>query len=568
VRFRLRQIDLTADGREIVRESLVEKPALTIGRAAENDLHLPDLAIELHHATMTAAGTDHVEVRAAGTLGFGLDGAAVSEATIDCRSGAELRFGGYRVTVSRDADGAVLLGVRRPAEGKPGGAEQRRTSSPGALLPGKRTLSWIAAVLILGLFLAWPVSSHLGLGRDPQATVRGDRSWSPGKLSTAHHALEQKCESCHVNSFESVRDTACLTCHQAIHDHADPARVALARSAGGVGERLLRGVAHAFGKPGPGACVDCHREHEGAGPMPAPRQAFCTDCHGTLKERLPATALGDAGDFGREHPQFTPAVVADPAAGKLTAVSLDGQPRENSGLAFPHKLHLDPRGGVTRMAASIGAEQGYGAGGLQCKDCHRPTEDGVRFQPITMAGDCESCHSLAYDTVGGTVRRLKHGDVGQMVADLTVADLRRRPMTDRRRPGDYAPGRPYHANFGAAPNAGVIGKALSRDGVCGECHTPTVRDGRPAVMPVVLASRYMMQGWFDHKAHAQQSCTSCHAAQTSATSSDVLLPGIAQCRTCHLGEDSQSAPVPSGCAMCHTYHPTQGVPRQVPREKT
>jgi predicted CXXCH cytochrome family protein len=81
-------------------------------------------------------------------------------------------------------------------------------------------------------------------------------------------------------------------------------------------------------------------------------------------------------------------------------------------------------------------------------------------------------------------------------------------------------------------------------------------------MPVTLVSRYMPQGWFDHKAHAQEKCTSCHKAGASSSSSDVLLPGIAQCRTCHLGEDAHSAPVPSGCTMCHTYHPGQAVTRR------
>jgi hypothetical protein len=302
--------------------------------------------------------------------------------------------------------------------------------------------------------------------------------------------------------------------------------------------------------------------------MAQPAQQFCADCHGVLKQQLPTTGLANASDFGRQHPQFTPAVVTDPLTRKLTPVSLDGHPRESNGLTFAHKVHLDPRGGVARMAASMGGAGGYGSDGLQCKDCHRPSEDDVRFQPVNMARDCESCHSLAYDTVGGTVRRLKHGDVGQMIADLSVADLRRDPATMRDRPGDYAPGGRYYSNFGPPANGAVIRAALSRDGVCGECHTPTIKDGRPAVVPVTLVSRYMGQGWFDHKAHAQQTCVSCHAAPGSATSSDVLLPGIAQCRTCHLGEGATSGAVPSTCAMCHTFHPTQGVPRRVPRDKT
>src|SRR3546814_7588755 len=48
--FLVRQISLTADGREIVRAAMIAKPQLSLGRAAESDIHLPDLALEPDHA--------------------------------------------------------------------------------------------------------------------------------------------------------------------------------------------------------------------------------------------------------------------------------------------------------------------------------------------------------------------------------------------------------------------------------------------------------------------------------------------------------------------------------------
>jgi hypothetical protein len=332
---------------------------------------------------------------------------------------------------------------------------------------------------------------------------------------------------------------------------------------------MLWAVAHVFGKPGPGACTDCHIEHQGATRMAPPAQQFCADCHGSLKDRLTDTRLGNAGDFGKLHPQFTPGIVLDPFVGKQVPVSLDANPRENSGLAFPHKLHLDPLGGVARMAASIGAAKGYGRAGLQCANCHHATEDGVRFQPISMERDCEACHSLAYDKVDGIVRTLHHGDVDQMIADLSTSGYNPPVAPDRRAPGQFAPGGNYHISF-APPRytSATFQQALSRGGVCGECHTPTMRNGKPGVVPVTLPSRYMADGWFNHKAHAQEKCSSCHAAEKSTTSADVLLPKIAECRTCHLGEDDHKAKVPSGCAMCHAYHPTPGAPRGLKRDKT
>jgi hypothetical protein len=567
--FRLRTIDVTADGRQIVRDRDIAATVLTVGRAAENDIHLPDLAVDPNHARLTLSD-GRITAEALGTLGFGLDGVSSRTATIDPARGAELRFGSYNLTLSRDADGAALITIAQSAsQDQAAATDEKRGFSLGGVVPGKRAMAWLSGVLILLAFLAIPVVTNLRHQADPTAKIHGDKAWSAGALSLAHHGLEDKCESCHVKPFEAVRDETCIACHKTVHDHASPARLAMARGGEAFGARMLSAVAHAFGKPGPGACSDCHTEHEGPTRMAAPRQQFCADCHGTLKERLTDTRLGDAADFGHRHPQFTPAVVTDPLAGKVTPISLDANPRENSGLTFPHKLHLDPLGGAARMAASIGREKGYGRAGMQCANCHRPTEDGVRFQPITMERDCESCHSLAYDKVGPTVRRLRHGDVDQMIADLSAAGPHPPLAADRARPGQFAQGGNYHINFTPSRyTSATFQQALSRDGVCGECHTPTMQGGKPGITPVTLVSRYMADGWFNHKAHAQENCTSCHAAEKSTTSSDLLLPKLAQCRTCHLGEDAPKAPVPSGCAMCHGYHPTQSAPRGVKQSKT
>ena len=566
--FRLRQIELTADGREIVRDREVAAPEVAVGRAADNAIHLPDLAVEPNHAVIARLDDDHIAVTSLGTLGFGLDGRVTRAATVDCRAGAELRFGGFRITVSQASDGAALLTIRQIAEKGILAADfdEKRSFSLVGLLPGKRKVSWLAALLILAIFLALPIASHRMREADARSPVIGDASWRPGKLSLAHHGLEDRCEACHVKAFVSVRNETCAGCHKDAHDHAPTTRLAGARADPPLGESFLQFVALGFGKPGPGACVDCHSEHEGAGRMAAPQQQFCADCHGSLGERLRDTKLGNAGDFGKLHPQFAARIVTDPATRRLSRVSLDARPRENSGLAFSHQLHLDPMGGAARMAASIGSERGYGKG-LACKDCHRPGEDAVRFKPVDMERDCEGCHSLAYDKVGTTFRTLKHGDVDQMIADLRAADFSPTLVSGRRRPGDYAAGGSYYADF-AAPfsGEGLIRRALSRDGVCGECHTPAMRGGKPGVMPVTLVTRYMAHGWFDHKPHAQEKCGTCHAAEKSRFASDLLLPGIATCRTCHLGEDSRKADVPSSCAMCHSYHPGAGAPRN-PRSK-
>ncbi len=563
--FRIRQIEFTADGRQITRDRDIATAELTLGRAAENDIHIADLALDARHARLTLEPDGRVAVQAVGTLGFTLDGSSTSYASIDPASGAELGFGSYRLSVSREADGAVLLTQQRieAATGEGAGFDPKRSFTLAGVMPSKRTLSWLLAALILGLFLAIPITGNLNRSSDPRIRTISDSSWSPGPLSASHHGLEDSCRSCHVKPFESVRDSSCLTCHKTTHDHAVPNRLAGARATPPLGERVLQAVAHGFGKPGPGACTDCHTEHEGPAQMEPARQKFCADCHGALNERLADTKLGNASDFGTLHPQFTPRIVTDAQTRKLTAVSLDTRPREDNGLIFAHKLHLDPRGGTARMAMNLGKQADYGKS-LTCSNCHRPTEDGVRFQPVNMERDCESCHSLAFDKVGTTFRTLRHGDIDQMVADLSASDNGVEPIvTSRRRPGNFASGGTYYANF-AVPNVGLssVQRALSRGGVCGECHTAKPEGGKPGVVPVTQVSRFMAGGWFDHKPHAQEKCSTCHAAEGSASSADLLLPDVKQCRTCHLGEESRKADVPSGCAMCHAYHPSPLAPRQ------
>lgn len=603
--FLIRQISHTADGREIVRQSVLPKPQLTVGRAAGNDIHLQDLSVTPDHARIEQIDARRVRVRATGTLGFSVDGRNVTNADIDAVAGAELRFGGHRITISHADGDEIILSVQRVDAVSDASAEkdEARVFSLAGLLPGRRSMAWAFAISILIGFLAIPIFSYLNRPaqdtrniyavkgeRQAQITqtsltkgdrVSGDGAWSPGPLSQAHHALEGKCESCHVKAFVSVQDSACQTCHNPaeVHEHAPAARIAMARAAPGFGGRILAGFASAFGKPGAGACVDCHTEHEGAGPMQPTAQAFCTDCHGSMDKRLKDTKLGNAGDFGTSHPQFQPAVMtAPPGMGmkypRFERVSLDAKPLDNGGLKFPHDVHLAKSGGVARMARTLTGQKDYGDA-LACADCHRPTADGVRFLPVDMETDCQACHSLGFESIGGTVRTLRHGEPAQVSADLRAyyrSTGPARPLAlggmTRRLPGDYAATKVNAAYVRAAAtrpgNAeAAIRAVFSKGGACYDCHvvTPPGAAGNAnwQVMPVHQSMRYMMNGWFDHAAHKTESCESCHAAPKSSKSSDLLLPGISTCRECHGGEKAK-ADVPSGCALCHSYHVGDGAP--------
>ncbi|KLI64496.1 cytochrome c3 family protein [Aurantiacibacter marinus] len=561
----IRSIDVTSGGREIVREREAETDKLTIGRASENTIHLPDLAIEQQHIIITPGLKDTLDVRAAGTLGFTLDGVATEHAVIDPAKGGEIGLGAYRLQFSRDDQGRAVI-TQRKVEASTGAARDRLAGfGLSGTLPGKRAMAWAGALAVLIAFLAVPIYSHMNRptggdpGDGPGATIM-DASWSTGSLSSAHHSLEDSCEACHVEPFVAVRDETCVSCHEGLGDHAEPRRLVTGMPEFSGGEAVLWDIAQAFNKPGPGACTDCHTEHEGAGRMEPTSEQFCADCHDTLDRRLTDTALGNARDFGTLHPQFQ-ALVRPARGAEEERSELAAGLRDFNGLKFPHDEHLSTTNGVARMAMRLDGEV------LDCASCHTPTADGVRFLPVDMETSCESCHSLVYDQVGSTFRSLSHGDLDQVEADLRAADRApRRPVASgRRRPGQYAEGGIYYGNFSRV-SVPSIRNAMSDEGICGECHyRDTSATGALAVHPVTQRDRYFQHGWFDHDSHTQEECSTCHAADTSDSASDLLLPDLESCRDCHLGETALEADVPSSCAMCHSYHPRDGAAAAPPQ---
>src|SRR3546814_7334821 len=71
---------------------------------------------------------------------------------------------------------------------------------------------------ILVGFLAVPIWSYAGRPADDTRniyTVVGDKSWSSGPLSQAHHALEGRCETCHQKALDrkSTRRTPVTNAH-------------------------------------------------------------------------------------------------------------------------------------------------------------------------------------------------------------------------------------------------------------------------------------------------------------------------------------------------------------------
>jgi hypothetical protein len=582
--FIVRQISRTAEGREIIRARSFDQAEISIGRGTDCDIHLPDLQVTLHHAAIRRATGGRVEIVATAGLPFEVDGRSTSRAEIDTAVGATVRVGGHLLEIANGAaERADAIVTVRRVEAETSEEDGERVFTVAHVLPGKRAMAWTLALLVLAVFLAWPIWSVYSSRAEAQAepirpiAFHPDETWSSGKLSLVHANLENNCQACHKDPFVSVTNESCVACHDKVHDHADPRRLAAAKASPGIAGSVQLAAQGVFGIP-EGRCVECHTEHEGATAMPVTQQRFCSDCHGGLDKKLSDTKILNASDFGTDHPQFRPAIMSNPEGPQpvVQRVSLDARPLEDNGLKFPHRMHLSKVNGVAQMARTFNGEHGFGKA-LVCSNCHVPDESGSRFKPITMEQNCAMCHSLAFDRIGGTVRTLRHGDPDQVIADLRAFYRSTGPLrpinfggVDRRRPGDFAAQR-TNSNFAyaAATRGGraeaAIRSVFSEGGACFDCHRvtqPGVQGPNYGIVPVRLPQRYMKKGWFDHAAHATEGCQSCHAAETSDSASDVLLPKLASCQRCHGGESAHKE-VPSSCAMCHDYHMTSGTPLMV-----
>ena len=594
--FILRRISTTKTGKQIIRDTPLPGNTITLGREGSNVIHVADLAVNPQHATISSADGRTVRVAASEGLGFNLNGRSATVADIDSGAGGELRFGGHRLTIAREGENIILLVERidELSQSSKDVDEAKAFSLQGVML-GKRMGAWAFGLLMLLAFLIGPIwawYSYKNVNERPDG-YHADSAWLSGPLSSAHASLKNDCQSCHVEPFVAVTDKACVGCHTGehkamsiAHANAPAAMLLAARHPPGMGEKILAGFAKTFNKP-QGRCVECHTEHEGAGPMPATPQKFCADCHDGMSARLKTaghpTKLADAGDFGISHPEFRPLVRSAPGA-KLMRTTLAKGTVDYNGLKFPHDMHLQATGGVARMAASFRGRYDFGKK-LECSNCHRVETDGVRVKPVEMERDCAMCHSLAFETVGGVTRTLRHGEPDQVVADLTAyyrSTPPSRPLQlggmQRRRPGAYAEGQVYNIYFNEvatrpsrAPDA--VRAVFSKGGACYDCHTIFAPQAGNSwrVAAVSQTPRYLQKGWFDHDAHKETDCADCHtAAPASKASTDLLVPGLRQCRDCHVGEGGArvvkvETATESPCAMCHEYHSDGGKPWMPPR---
>jgi hypothetical protein len=467
----------------------------------------------------------------------------------------------------------------------------------------------------LGLFLI----CFLGLAASIAAIIafqkRGnEKFFNPGELSRNHANLPKGCADCHDDSFIRGRPTS-VSFRQNLNDrfhrginfesidqHCAKCHDNERRQKSGKQSDVKDLVGYNFHQLNvvkDRSCTVCHPEHQGLARLDRVASSQCAFCHNNADTMEAAREKSKQinWDNSERHP-FSPQLVVfrlpRPTDGftKKFANFWDGHPEfqlkrqgetqpDRDVLKFNHQRHFAPDIPPLKNNKK-----------LECSDCHQPDAQGRFNQPITFAQHCQVCHALQFDPQNPDLT-LPHGDTAAVrgfLQDLQAhyADLALRKglsdkaiqnfvtqqmmqLRDRLRP--IYPAIPANLSaIGAAfeqqvfyvadpykPRPGTVAQERASFYGCKLCHDPQSRPGAaPFIAKPVLVERWMPQSPFDHAKHKMVACEDCHHAKQSQLTSDVLMPGIEDCKTCHSPKGkvvgNQRIIAAAECTTCHTYH--------------
>jgi len=531
-------------------DKIIDAPAITIGRATDQILQLRDRRVRLQHARIEPKnGGFHIV--STSLAGVSVNGRSQRDADLSPGDVIEVGSNILRVIEAPEgADFAISFELRDDAAGE---HLEPSWTTPKSGLSGwsMRRISWtlLAVVFVFAFVLPATALLHPTLAKFVRGSslMPDDSLWRAGPLHNAHSSTAAECEVCHVNAFERVTDVACMECHEA-------SRHVAGETSPVIGETR---------------CASCHREHNEPAELVNRHQDLCADCHTALPDDID---LQPAGDFLDAHPDFRVSLnlPIPPGQGEtewnIEHIKLtDALTANRSNLKFDHKVHVAEEGILTPD----------GKRAIECAECHIPEPGGAKMLPVTMDEHCSSCHTLSFDPDDPT-RVVPHGDPAGVVqalveyysARLLGEDLDAVEQRVRR------PGRALtredrdRAAAEAREQALAVATDLFERQACNNCHEVSRRDDGELpwhVEPVKLSNDFFPHSDFSHAAHDTEvtSCGSCHNAQQSESSEDLLIPDIDGCRECHgsgFASRNNAQQIPSACILCHSFHyDTKGV---------
>ena len=509
-----------------------DKGEILVGRGTSCDLILSGRLVSLEHALLKL-GRDRLSLRDLGSL----SGVSVNSSFVQTRElkrGDQVKIGEYVFKVIHDDSGWGFVESRVESEDDEDLEtfikRQEKALRFQNYLPSFTVLSLVCIAAVLLFFGIMPLA---GANR---------MSWSSGPISNAHKMIEDDCAQCHDSAFIRVKDDRCLACHQ-MSNHADN----LAKLFDTHPDLNAR-------------CASCHMEHNGDQGIIAEESKLCTDCHGVLSTLLPNTTVADIESLG-EHPEFRVSI-----DGRRVSLSEKKELKDLSKIKLNHKIHLEPD-----LAGADGLVT------LSCSDCHRLTDDMIRFKAISFSRDCKSCHPLEFDPrLPG--EEVPHGEpdavYNYLYAEYAKLFLRKEGKDEgsdanisRRKPGGQEVDRGTKIEFSRTTvekESRAMEESLFTDRACHLCHMVREREdgqsgvreglGKYDVVKPDIPQLWMPASIFDHGAHLEVACESCHqGVRESSETTDVLLPGVDNCRQCHQQGGDKSF-VNSDCAGCHSYH--------------
>jgi hypothetical protein len=315
-----------------------------------------------------------------------------------------------------------------------------------------------------------------------------------GSVSSAHAVFENKCESCHVNAFGGVPDSACQACHDA-------------------GPHPAKSIDTGRARKTP-QCADCHLEHQGRRQLAKVAEGNCTGCHANLSSHADGAKVKPVTAFrAGKHPEFATASMTDTRPLKLNhAVHMPAAAKTIRGIKLP----------------------------MKCADCHETDRNSATGDPlpVTFERNCKSCHARelefdVYHVLGANAPPAPHTRDVSAIREYVAAAYRGRPDGERLTRDSLA---------------------YLFDRKCGYCHEGGAPSS-PALKGVVgrwpAAEPWLARGEFDHRAHRAVACDTCHTtARTSSKTADVLIPKLDSCLPCH----GDSRAELDRCEVCHLYH--------------
>ena len=523
-----------------------------IGRDPNCDIRLNDLAVALHHATLELVGEGQLGVSAEMGHDRSRSTAAPSASARSISIRAATSGSGRSCCAScrrRSAAEDVSIDIERAEDDAAAEKVDVRRFALASVMPGKRPMAWVLAVLVLAIFLAWPIWSFYQGRTEAARYAQGyhaDRMWLSGSLSQGHASLERQLPGL---PRRAVRPGPRRRLQGLPHRHPRPCRPAPAgarrRPHLGGFRRLQHDDRRAGSARTRAAASIATPSMRAPQRMPPTPQQFCADCHTDLRARLPDTRLASASDFA-QRPSRIPAAGAGPL-GRRAAAAAAGRARPASARDEQPQI---PARAPSRSARRRGADGPAAARPLRLRRqrCNAPTATCRRrtapaSSRSTWRRDCGMCHSLAFDQIGGTIRTLRHGSPAQVIGDIRAPlprrraaaparaqrrrarparrrrpDPRRRPVRPRpRQPRQRAPIRRSARSSRRAAPASIATRWCSRRRA--RSTTASARSpSRPATCCTAgstIAQHQIMQRPGQPRLEGAAACASCHGADAS-----------------------------------------------------